>query len=293
MTERESEREGSVFFIDGVPYAALSEPDLRWLRPYGTVFQVMDRQFSGNLCFGVEGNYGRLFVKYAGARTVNYRGKPEQSILTLKNAMPLYDRSHPALTRLLAHGPAGDGYAAIFEWRDALPLRSAHSPSAMDRARRLPLEKSLRMLDMVFDLHLNLAQDGIVAVDFYDGSVLIDFDRDEAIVCDIDLYRRKPAFNDRGRMWGSSRFMAPEEYQLDAALDETTTEYNMAALAFAFYGSNEDRGRHVWTAPYCLWEVAHRAVSENKADRYPSMRAFLDAWREAVGQSGFIKEGIL
>lgn len=279
-----TEQEGGVYLIDGIPYTALEEPDLHWLRPYGTVFQVFDRQFSGNLCFGVEGSYGRLFVKYAGAHTVNYRGKPDNAVLTLKNAMPLYDRSHPALTRLLAHGPAGDGYAAIFAWRDALPLRSAHGPDAGDRVRRLPLEKSLRMLDSVFDLHAELALDGIVAVDFYDGNVLIDFERNEAVVCDIDLYRRKPAFNDRGRMWGSSRFMAPEEYQLDASLDETTTEYNMAALAFAFYGDNSDRSRGAWRAPYCLWDVARRAVSESKADRYPSLRAFLDAWREAVGR---------
>ncbi len=284
MTDWENEREGRSFQIDGVPYAALEEPDLRWLRPYGTVFAVLDKQYSGNLCFGVDGPYGRLFVKYAGARTVRFRGKPENAVLALRNAMPLYSRQHPALTRLLAHGPTDAGYAAFFQWRDALPLRSAGGPSAMDRARRLPLEKSLGMLDSVFDLHLALAQDGIVAVGFSDASVLVDFDRDEAVVCDISLYRPKPAFNDRGRMPGSSSFMAPEEYELDAALDETTMEYNMAALAFAFFGSNEDRSRHAWNAPYCLWEVASRASSESKADRYPSMRAFLDAWREAVGR---------
>ena len=293
MEDREKEREGTLFQIDGVPYRAIEEPDLHWLRPYGTVFQVLDRQFSGNLCFGVAGSYGRLFIKYAGARTLNDRGKPEDAIFTLQSAMPLYDRTHPALTRLLAHGPAGDGYAAIFKWRDALPLHSASGPSAGDMVRRLTLEKSLRMLDMVFDLHGELCQDGLVAVDFHGGNVLIDFDRNEAVVCDIDLYRHKPAVNDRGRMWGSSHYMAPEEYELNAALDETTTEYNMAALAFAFFGGHENRGKSVWRAPECLWEVAHRAVSESKADRYPSMRAFLDAWREAVGKSIYLKEGIV
>jgi serine/threonine-protein kinase len=288
VADREKEREGSVFLIDGIPYQALEEPDLTWLRRYGTVFQVMDRQFFGNLCFGVTGPYGRLFIKYAGAKTVNFRGKPANAVYALHSAMPLYDREHPALTKLMACGPAGDGYAAIFAWRDAVPLRLA-----LDRVRELPLEKSLRMLDMVFDLHAAMALDGIVASDFQDGSVLIDFDREEAIVCDIDLYRRKPAFNDKGRLRGSSLFMAPEEYELNAALDETTTEYNMAALAFAFFGGYEDRGRRAWKAPECLWEVAHRAVSESKADRYPSMRAFLDAWREAVGQCGLTKEGIL
>lgn len=274
-----------VFQIDGVSYQARREPDLMWLRPYGTVFAVMDQQFSGNLCFGVDGPFGRLFIKYAGARTANYRGKTTDAVLRLQNAMPLYDREHPALIRLLAHGPAGDGYAAIFPWQDAQPLHPTPYTSAVrDRVRRLPLAASLAMLDAVFDLHGALALDGVVAVDFDDGNVLIDFERVAAIVCDIDLYRRKPAFNDRGRMRGSSRFMAPEEYVLNAAIDETTTEYNMAALAFEFFGSNADRSKRAWIAPYPLWEVANRATREQKADRYPSMRSFLDAWRDAVGR---------
>lgn len=278
-------REEKTFFIDGIAYQAREEPELGWLKPYGQVFQVLDRQFSGNLCFGVEGPYGRLFIKYAGARTVNYRGKPVNAVYQLQNALPLYDRSHPALTRLLAHGPAGNGYAAIFAWRDALPLRQGNSDfSVTDRVRRLPLSASLKMLDMVFDLHAQLALEGIVAVDFHDGNVLIDFERQEAIVCDMDLYRRKPAFNDRGRMRGSSQFMAPEEFELNASLDETTTQYNMGALAFAFFGSNDDRSKDAWTGPHVLWEVARKAVKNRKADRYPSMRSFLDAWREAVGR---------
>ncbi len=283
MRDQETESIGNEYTIDGVPYMALEEPDLSWLRPYGTVFQTIDRQYSGNLCFGVEGRFGRLFIKYAGAKTVYYRGKPQYAVSALKDAMPLYDREHPALTKLLAHGPAGDGYAAIFSWRDALPLHAAHGPSAMNRVRRLPLEKSLRMLDMVFDLHADLALDGIVAAGFSDDHVLIDFDREEALVCDIDHYRFKPAYNDRGRAGSSSRFMSPEEYEKGAVLDETTTAYAMAALAFAIFSARGNRSRDAWTAPGPLWEVAHRAIAEDKADRYPSMRAFLDAWREAVG----------
>ena len=199
--------------------------------------------------------------------------------------MPLYSRQHPALPRLLAHGPAGDGYAALFAWRNALPLRQGtHDFSVLDQVRRLPLTVSLKMLDMVFDLHAQLALEGVVAVDFHDGNVLIDFETLEAIVCDLDLYRHKPAFNDRGRMKGSSFFMAPEEFELNASLDETTTEYNMAALAFAFFGSNDDRSKNAWIGPHTLWEVAQKATRPQKADRYPSMRAFLDAWREAVGR---------
>ncbi|MDO5325263.1 MAG: serine/threonine protein kinase [Clostridia bacterium] len=281
----ENENESITCFIDGIPYQVRKEPDLSWLHVYGRVFSVLDQQFSGNLCFGVEGPYGRLFIKYAGAQTINYRGKTTDAVYLLQNAMSLYDIKHPALIPLLAHGQAGDGYAAVFAWRDASPLRGQpYDPAVRDALRRLALPRSLKMLDMVFDLHAELALKGIVAVDFYDGNVLIDFARDEALICDIDLYRSKPAFNDRGRMWGSSRFMSPEEYQLSAVLDESTTVYNMAALAFEFYGSNEDRDRKNWIAPYPLWEVAHKSTQESKADRYPSMRAFLEAWREAVGR---------
>ena len=135
MRDQEIGNSGNEYMIDGVPYMALEEPDLCWLRPYGTVFRVMDRQYSGNLCFGVDGRFGRLFIKYAGAKTVHYRGKPQNAVSALKEAMPLYDREHPALTKLLAHGPAGDGYAAIFAWRDALPLHAVHGPSAMKIGR--------------------------------------------------------------------------------------------------------------------------------------------------------------
>ena len=270
--------------IDGIPFQAWEAPDLRWLKAYGTVFRVWDQQLTGNLCFGVAGQYGKLFVKYAGARTINFRGHPADAIYTLHEAMPLYDRIHPALIRLLAHGPAGDGYAAVFEWRDALPLNARlRYYSVLDRTRRLPLIHTLTMLENLIDLHAALARDGIIACDFHDGHVLIDFGKNEAVVCDINRYRHKPAFNDLGKMPGSYQFMAPEESELNAALDETTTLYNMGALAFAFFGDNDERTLKKWVGPKPLFQVASRATMKKKADRYPSMRAFQDAWREAVG----------
>ena len=270
--------------IDGIPFEAWEEPDLRWIKTYGTVFRIWDRQQTGNLCFGVSGSYGKLFIKYAGARPVNYQGEPADAIYTLQEAVPLYERNHPALVRLCSHGPAGEGYAAIFEWREALPLngRFKHD-SVREHVQRLPLIHTLTMLEHIFDLHAVLAREGVIASNFHDGHVLIDFGKNEAVVCDINLYRRKPAFNDKGLMRGSPQFMAPEETELNAALDETTTLYNMGALAFAFFGSNNDRTVKKWIGPKPLFQVASRATKEKKIDRFPSMRAFQDAWREAVG----------
>lgn len=272
--------------IDGIPFRAREAVELDWLRPYGRVFQVMDQQPSGNLCFGVDGPYGRLFIKYAGARTLNYAGRVEDAVNTLRNAMPLYAHAHPALTRLLAHGQTPRGYAAVFAWRDALPLRATPPDDAVRaRVRALQLSRSLKMLDMAFDLHVQLAADGYVAVDFADDNLLIDFDRDEIVVCDIDLYRRKPAFNDRGRMPGASRMMAPEEFIQGQRLTECTTVYNMGALAFEFFGDNNDRRPAAWQGPAALYPVAKKATMEQPFQRFPTLRAFQEAWREAVGHS--------
>jgi serine/threonine-protein kinase len=47
--------------------------DLSWSWP-GRVFEVLDRQDSGNLCLALRGRAGRVFVKYAGASTIRYEG---------------------------------------------------------------------------------------------------------------------------------------------------------------------------------------------------------------------------
>ncbi len=272
-------------------FELLEAHDFSWLSRFGEPFCVFDRQDSGNVCFGVtDGNGDRLFVKYAGARPALFSGYPRDAISSLRNAMPLYERlAHPALTRLLGHGPVGQGYAAVFAWAQGETLRPREpykNPAASPRARlrrRMAITR-LKMLDQVFDFHAQAAALGYVAVDFYDGNVLVDLDAATATVCDIDLYRQKPAYNDIGRMPGSSRFMSPEEYQLGAALDETTNVYAMGALAFEFFGSNQDRSLAAWEGAPQLHAVAARATRPERDARYPTLADFLTAWRAAVGR---------
>lgn len=268
--------------IDGIDFQLRMPEDFAWLKKYGTVFQVLDQQTSGNLCFGVEGIYGKLFVKYAGAHTVNYAGHPVDAALTLQKAMPLYQEKHPALVELLAHGPVANGYAAVYGWQEGMALRGPDGERNMEKLRRMPLETVLAMLDGVFDLHVKLAEKGYIAVDFYDGNLLVDFIAGKMWVCDVDLYRKKPAVNDRGRMFGSSRFMSPEEFELHAPLTESTTVFNLGALAFEVFGDNMDRRKSAWYGPPVLFDVAARATQDKPALRYPTVWAFLTDWREAV-----------
>lgn len=69
-----------------------------WLFEIGNPFVVFDKQDSGNLCFGIERNCHKLFVKYAGAKTIEFRGSTVDAIYRLKSAIQAYiDLSHEAL----------------------------------------------------------------------------------------------------------------------------------------------------------------------------------------------------
>ena len=97
----------------------------------------------------------------------------------------------------------------------------------------MPLETRLKIFEEIVRFHIHAAEKGYAAVDLYDGAVMYDKKAGRTILCDIDNYRKAPFTNDMGRMWGSSRFMSPEEFTLGAVIDERTNVYTLGAMAFA------------------------------------------------------------
>lgn len=279
--------------LDGTSVALRADHDFDWLHQFGRVFRAFDQQDSGNICFGVQDGAQRWFIKYAGAPTVNYEGDPSDAIARLQQAMPVYEAiQHPSLIRLIDHGPYGDGYAAIFAWAEGECLHAhwnfAQHPKYTDplspnyRFRRLPLRDKLVCFRAVLDLHTLVARKGYVAIDFYDGSIMYDFTAHGTTVCDIDFYQKAPCLNTMGRLWGSKRFMAPEEFQLGAVIDEVTNVYTMGATAFELLGDNGQRTLDGWQAGAGLFAVARRATNADRRERYPSIAALSDAWEEAL-----------
>ena len=61
--------------------------------------------------------------------------------------------------------------------------------------------------------------------------LIYDFARQDLHVIDLDGYREGPFINGMGRMFGSSRFMAPEEFEKGASIDERTTVFTMGRTA--------------------------------------------------------------
>lgn len=68
------------FSFDDVTFQLQEQHDFEWLRSLGKVFCVFDQQDSGNICFGIEKDGKKKFVKYAGARPLDYSGNPQDAV---------------------------------------------------------------------------------------------------------------------------------------------------------------------------------------------------------------------
>ncbi|MGL5440017.1 MAG: hypothetical protein ACRDA4_06445 [Filifactoraceae bacterium] len=281
--------------VDNVKFELKEDFDFSWLSKYGKVFCVFDQQDSGNICFGVEKENKKLFIKYAGAPTINYTGKPEDAILRMKNSIPVYkDIHHENLIKLIDSFEQSGGYATIYQWVDGECLNAhwnfdkypkyTHPNSPNFKFNHLDLELKLKCLDDIFNLHELVAQKGYVAIDFYDGSIMYDFKRNKTTICDIDFYSKSPFINTMGRLWGSSRFMSPEEFELGATIDEVTNVFTMGASAFELLGSNYNRKIEEWTASEALFKVAKKAVSTNRHERYQSISDFYNDWKSNINK---------
>ena len=253
-----------------------------FLRRYGKIFCVFDRNDSGNVSFGVASKTGeRFFIKIAGARTKHSCITPAEAIANLRQAIPLYEEMrHPNLIELVEHFAHGTYYAAVFRWQEGDCLwdfwnwsryAKTGQPRPFERFRALPLEKRMKAFETVLSFFETIEAAGYVSVDFYLGTVMYDFQTDAISFCDIDLFRKQPCVNDMGRMWGQSRFMAPEEFRLDAALDERTNVYRLGATALILLGEKE-----LLTA---LRSITKKATSPAPEDRHASVAAFAAAWR--------------
>ena len=268
--------------IDGVPFKLKSAFDFGFLSEYGTVFKVYDDQDSGNICFGVEKDGQRYFIKFAGAPTEQYSGDPKDAIDRLKAALPIYsDLQHENLIELVEVKDIGGGFAMVFKWADGDCMGRMY-PEAHSRFMQLPINARLAVFHDILSFFEYIASQCYVAIDFYDGSIMYDFKSGKTTICDIDFFRKQPCINDMGRMWGSSCFQSPEEFRLGAVIDEITNVYTVGATAFALFGGYS-RTRDNWQLSDKLFEIVTKAVSDDRSQRQQSIRQFIEEWEAACG----------
>ncbi len=248
-----------------------------FLTANGHIFATFDHhtQDSGNISYGVEIGGERYFVKTPGLIDDD---KPyldhAARVETLRNAARLARScDHPALPTLRQVIESPSGPMLFYDWVEGELVRSA-----LQQVRRLPVSEIVDLLNEVYDLHVELAKRGWIANDFYDGSMIYDFHRRQLHAIDLDTYNRGPFTNDMGRMFGSTRFMAPEEFQLGATIDQRTTVFTLGRTAAVLLSDNSLH-RNPFRAGDPQYDTMLQACQQNPNARFQTVAQFRDAWR--------------
>ena len=258
-----------------------------YLASVGTVFARFDSrtQDSGNVSFGVEAGGRRWFVKSAGDpqdRSPFLSHAARVALLENAQALARSVRS-PALPALAGTAWSAWGPMLVYEWAAGelvhAPAERRDDPaSAFRRFRSLPPAQATAAIDAILEAHVELCGAGWIAGDFYDGSILYDFEARRLHLIDLDSYHRGPTVNEMGRMFGSTRFMAPEEFERGAAIDERTTVFNLGR-AMAEYLGDGGLERAGFRGADDQHAAMARACAASPDERFATVAELARAWR--------------
>lgn len=292
--------------IDGINFRLKVDHDFSWLKEYGTVFKIYDDKDSGNILFGVENENQRLFIKYAGAYTLQYNHDAESAVKRLKCAAHKYDDiKHPALIPLIEHKKTGNGYALVFEWDDGECLHDhwmfetrvkytgqknyielakyQHKDAPMYKFKNLTSEKKIAAYRTILDFMRVVLNAGYQAVDFNDNQVMYDFTNNTLRICDIDNFEKKPYTNTYNKFFANpERFRSPEEYMYGSVYDEATNVYHLGIFAFIVFGHEINKSISTWNASRKLYDFAIKAISQDRSRRYQTIHDMIDEFEETI-----------
>lgn len=256
----------------------------------GTIINTFDHtQGSGNVSWIVATEEGDFFAKSAGTTAPPAPGQPVPyfdhagRVLLLRNAVEVATScDHRALARLRNVVETGDGPVLVYDRAPGeligTPREHRDDPaSPYRRFAALPADRHVPVILDLFDAHAALAVAGWIACDLYDGCLIVDFSTDQLTLIDLDTYVRGPFVNEMGRMFGSDRYMAPEEHVLGATIDQRTTVFTLGRLALHLgTGTTDDPTRYVGGANRAA--VLVQATSPDPEDRHPDVATLAAAY---------------
>ena len=292
--------------INNISYKLREEQDFSWLNDYGTVFSVIDETGSGCISFGLVKDNKKYFFKIAGAKTVEAEVSCEESIRLLKEAVQKYkDIKDDNLIKYIDSFMKNDCFVVIYEYAEGECLfdhwnfdkykeeNIIDTPSY--RFKKLSLEKRLNVIEKLFIFFENIVDSNYVAVDFYDSSIIYDFENDNVTFCDIDLFRKIPTKNDLGKdYYGTKRLKAPEENELGAIIDEKTNEFTLGAIIFDMLSdvkNNDERYKLGMFIPNSIndfelsddtYNVLLKATNYDREERYNTIKEFHEEFNKAI-----------
>jgi serine/threonine-protein kinase len=101
-------------------------------------------------------------------------------------------------------------------------------------------------------------------------------------ILDLDEYRPGPFVLDADRLPGSRRVMAPEEFQRGAVIDQATNVFTLGRMAVLLLGDGRPTF-DAWRGTPAMKAVLLRATDPERANRYQTVRSFVEDWRQAAG----------
>lgn len=291
--------------LDGIKFKLRKKQNFSFLKEFGKVFCVFDQNDSGNISFGiVNENNQKFFIKVAGAKTLESFRQPEECIKALEKTIEIYeDLRCEYLIDMVTSGRFKNLFYIVFHWAEGECLfdhwnfdyyrNDPEINPPREKFRNLPKQKKLKVANQILTFISFVESKGYVAVDFYDGSLMYDFNTYRLTICDIDFFRKNPAINNIGfDYWGTKRMKAPEEYQLNATIDSKTNVFTIKALFFHIFGQYPTEviekmykenhfiplKKNAWELSPKLYEVTLKAVRHNPVDRYSSIISFRNMW---------------
>lgn len=257
---------------------------IRELARFGQVFAVFDDQDSECLSYGVAVDGARWFVKLAPDR---------RTARMLRSAAEFHAAvKHPVIVAPARFNDAGTRAGIVYPWVSGSVLYhptksrrvSRTAPDSPLRAfRTQPLDVIERVIDDIFDAHLAVAAAGFVAVDFYDGCMLYDPATRAVRLIDLDLYQRGPFTVGPELLFGSKRYLSPEERTAGATVDERTTVYLLGRTGRILMDEGDQE--QAWRGTPEQLAVLERATRADPAGRYRTVAEFVQAWRETAGEA--------
>lgn len=292
--------------IDNIEFKLREYQDFSWINNYGTVFSVIDETGSGCISFGVEKDNKKYFIKVAGAKTIEAEISEKESIELLKDAVQKYKSiQHPNLIKYVDSFEYKDFFAIIFEYADGECLFDHWNfekyeddetlISPIKKFKKLSVDKRLDVVYKLFSFFETVIESGYVAVDFYDSSIIYNFNNNETTFCDIDLFRKLPSTNDLGKdYYGTKRLKAPEENEMGATIDELTNEYTLGAIIFDMFSNvcnNKERytkgvfipnNKNEFELSDNTYNVLLKATDYDRRNRYKSILEFEKEFRNSL-----------
>lgn len=249
-------------------------------------------QDSGNVSWIVRTPEADLFVKTAGEDVPPPDGAPipyldhAERVALLRTALEISRTvDHPVLARLRNVAETPSGPMLIYERAPGrlvgVPSADREDPgSSYRRFAEADPRTRLAVFDQLLDAHRAMEAAGWVACDLYDGCLMVDLATSRLTLIDLDTYQRGAFTNGMGTMFGSARFMAPEEFEFGAIIDARTTVFTLGRL-ISHFGTGLTEDLEEFCGGGQAGRVIARATRPDCEDRFASVEEFEAAWTTA------------